>query len=114
MFRHWRESLLSGFADREDVGKASAYRQYWAQLPEQDVMELFELLQMEYQLPPGLLRPTDKVEKLLIPVTTANPLKWLVYRARTEDRITEINYRLGKRQQRRGTQRAWQETGIVA
>jgi hypothetical protein len=113
MFGQWRRNLLSRFGDREDVGKAKAYQHYWAELPEQDVMELFELLEMEYQLPPGLLRPGDNLNKLLEPVATANPLKWLLYRARTEDRTAEINYRLSKRQQRQGTHQAWQQAGIA-
>lgn len=113
MFSQWRRSLLSRFADREDLGKTKAYQEYWAAFPEQEVMELFELLEMEYQLPPGLLRPEDKLNKLLEPVTTVNPLKWLLYRARTEDRTAEINYRLSKRQERQGTHRAWQQAGIA-
>jgi hypothetical protein len=87
--------------------------EYWAELPEHDVMELFELLETEYQLAPGLLRPPDRLDKLFEPVTTKNPLKWLVYRARTEDSATELNYRLGKRQQRYKTRQAWQQAGIA-
>lgn len=113
MFGQWRRTLLSRFADRGDLGKVKVYQQYWAEFPEQDIMELFELLEVEYQLSPGLLRPADRLNKLLEPVATVNPLKWLVYRARTEDSTTELNYRLGKRQQRYGTQRAWQQAGIA-
>lgn len=113
MFSQWRRTLLGRLADREDLGKTKAYQQYWAGLPERDVMELFELLETEYQVPPGLLRPEDDVNKLLGPVRTRNPFRWLFYRARTEDRIAEINYQLGKRQRQRGTQKAWEQARIV-
>ena len=112
MFSQWRQTLLGRFADREDLGKTRAYEQYWAEFPRQDVLELFELLEVEYQTPPGLLRPADNLSKLLDPIATSNLFKWLLYRTRTEDRIAEINYRLGKRQERYGTRQAWQKAGI--
>jgi hypothetical protein len=112
MFGQWRRGLRIRFADREDLGKTGVYRQYWSEFPERAVMELFELIEMEYELPPGLLRPNDSVAKLVDPVKTANPFKWLFYQGRTEDRTSEINYQLGKRQWQSGTQKAWEHSKI--
>ena len=104
---------MKRFADREDLGQAEVYQQYWSDYPEQDVKELLELIHREYQLPPGLLRPDDHLDKLLAPVKTSNPLKWLVYRLRAEDRRSELNFQLSKRQRQHGTEKAWQLKAIV-
>jgi hypothetical protein len=106
-------NIRSRFADREDLGKTRVRQQYWPELPEQDVMELFDVIQLNFQLLPGLLRPDDLVDKLAAPVKTANPLKWLVCRARTEDSLSELDYHLGKRLRQHGTQKAWEHTKIV-
>jgi hypothetical protein len=113
MFGQWRRVLHSRFADREDLGKTRVYRQYWSEFSEQAVMELFELIGTEYKLPPGLLRPNDPMTKLIDPVKTANFFKWLVYKARTEDRNSELNYQLSKRQRQYGTQKSWEQARIL-
>ena len=113
MSRNWRSEILGRFADREDLGANEAYRRFWSQLPEADVLELFALLESEYLFPPGLLRPNDSLERLFQPVRTQNPLRWLIYRARGEDRMSEVNYQLAKRQRRHGTLDKWKRIDTV-
>lgn len=71
------------------------------------VFECLKLIEDEYQVPAGLLRPDDKLEKLFDPVVAKNPWRWLVYRTREGDSETEINYELGKRIRRSGTVQSW-------
>ncbi|SRR2546426_971021 len=99
MSSQWQAEILKRFADREDIGKSAVYQGYWSEMPEQAVMELFQLIEVEYKLPAGLLRPNDSLSKLLEPIKTGNPFKWLVYQLRASDRQSELNDELAKRMQ---------------
>lgn len=107
MLEKWKKQFLARFGSREDLGKQRVYQQYWSRLPEQSVMELFQLLEVEFSLPPGLLRPQDDLDLLFESVETKNPFKWLVYRTRAEDGKSEVNSQLFKRMERDGTVGAW-------
>lgn len=113
MFRNWRSEILSRFTDRDDLGANEAYRRFWLHLPEAEVLEFFAFLESEYLFPPGLLRPNDSLERLFHPARTQNPLRWLIYRARGEDRMSEVNYQLAKRQRRYGTLGKWKRLDTV-
>ena|SRR2546427_12255190 len=93
----WVASLLQRFAGREDLGKRGVYQHYWSAMPEQAIMELFDFIELEYKLPAGLLRPEDGLTKLLEPVATRNPFRWLVYQLRSGDRQSELNRQVAKR-----------------
>ena len=114
MFGQWYKTIRERFADRENLGEAGVYEQYWAEFPEHLVMEFFELIEVEYQLPPGLLRPDDRVTKLLDPVKPTNSLKWLFYQTHTEDSASELSFQLGKRERAYGIQDAWNTSEIVS
>lgn len=103
---------MSRFADREDIGRDGLYERYFMDLPKEAVFECFDLIEEEYELPSGLLRPEDKLMKLFAPVDTKNPLRWLVYQVREGDSQTEITSELAKRQQRYGTNEAWVQAGV--
>jgi hypothetical protein len=106
---YWRTVFLGRFADREDIGKEEVYRRYWekAGLPKADVFECLNLIESEYELPAGLLRPEDSLSKLYQPVATKNPWRWLVYQTRAGDRQSEIKYELGKQMRKHGTLGTW-------
>jgi len=108
-FSPWRRAILARFNDRKDIGKREIYIRYFKPrgLDEDCVMECLELIETEYQIPAGVFRPEDKLEKLFEPVRTKNPLRWLIYRAHEGDSETEINYQLGKRMRRYGTIQSW-------
>ncbi len=112
---HWRAALLSRFADREDIGKKELYRRYFAEagLPEAAVLECLDLIELEYNFPPGLLRPEDKLTKLFEPVATKNPWRWLVYQVKEGDSQSEIEYELSKRQRQYGTIGTWSRLETV-
>jgi hypothetical protein len=106
---NWRQELLQRFHGRENLSKDELYTRYFekARLPKDEVLECLKLLEFEYDIPSGLLRPEDKLEKLFNPVPAKNPWRWLVYRTREGDSQTEINYELGKRMRRAGTIQSW-------
>jgi hypothetical protein len=111
-FNHWQASVLSRFADRNDIGKRGLYERYFSDLPEPAVLECLALLEEEYSLPAGLLRPEDQLAKIFEPIPASNPWRWLVYRSREEDRQSEINYQLAKRQDRYKTRELWVLKGV--
>lgn len=100
---HWHKTLLSRFADREDIGKEKLYEQYFSDLPKTDVFEVFDLIEFEYEIPAGLLRPEDNLSRLFEPVKTRNPFKWLEYQVREADSRIEIINELVKREKQHGT-----------
>jgi hypothetical protein len=112
---YWRATFLGRFAGRPDIGKEELYEHYWKQagLPKRDVFECLDLIETEYELPGGLLRPEDKLEKLFEPVATKNPWHWLVYHTRAGDRYNEINHELGKRMRRHGTLGVWKHIDTI-
>lgn len=107
--RHWRSAFLNRFADRDDIGKENLYKRYFeaAGLPQKEVFECLELIEFEYEISAGLLRPEDKITKLFDRVATKNPLRWLVYRTREDDSASEVNYELTKRMHKYRTLGSW-------
>jgi hypothetical protein len=105
----WQQEILHRFDARENLTKDELYTRYFqrAGLPKEEVFDCLRLIEFEYKVPAGLLRPEDKLEKLFSPVSAQNPWRWLVYRTREGDSETEINYELGKRMRRAGTVKSW-------
>jgi len=97
--QRWHQRLLQRPTDRIDLGKDRLYDEYFAKqlLPQEQVLNCLSLLESEYQISTGLLRPKDSLEILFNRVPAKNPLLWLVYRTREDDSRSEINYQLGKR-----------------
>jgi hypothetical protein len=115
-FASWRKSLLDRFSDHEDIGIDEVYARYFMKegLPRECVFECLKLIEIEYELPAGLIRPSDSLERLLKPVETRNPLRWFLYRHREEDIESELNYELSKRQRKHATFEAWQKFETIA
>jgi hypothetical protein len=111
-YNHWLGAIKARFADRDDVGKEKVYESYFADLPKIDVLQCLDLIEEEYSLPAGMLRPNDDLDLLLKPIATRNPWRWLVYQACAGDRQNEINFQLGKRQEKYGTREQWAIAGV--
>jgi hypothetical protein len=103
----WHSALLSRFQDREHLGAHGVCVSCWPDLGEQSVLEVLTLIQREYGLEAGLLRPDDALDKLLKPIVTRSPFKWLVYQLRASDKQSELNLQLRRRMDRCGTRNAW-------
>lgn len=111
---NWTNELRSRFGDREVLCRDDCYRQYFEALglPKDEIMECLNLIESEFEIPVGLLRPKDKLSLLFAPIQTKNPWKWLVYRTREEDSQSELNYRLSKKLRKHGTLGQWKMNKI--
>jgi hypothetical protein len=98
----WERAIRARFGDREDLGTAGVHTRFWPHLPRDQFDQLAQLLDAEYRIPVGLLRPEDALSKFSDPVPTRNPWRWLSYRTAEGDRWSEINYQLVHRLDRRG------------
>lgn len=107
--------MLSRFSDRDEVDREDCYRTYFEPLglPRDKVLECLELIEIEFDVPFGLLRPTDKLSKLFEPIATKNPLRWLEYRTHLEDSQSELEYELGKRMRQHGTFNQWSKIETI-
>lgn len=114
-FSSWRNSILQRFSDRPNIGKKELYIQYFQPmgLSENCVLESLELIETEYDIPAGLLRPSDKISQLVGEVRTRNPFRWFFYRAREEDIESELFYQLSKHMRQHGTEEYWNKIDTV-
>lgn len=105
----WQKSIVARFEGRENLTKEQLYTHYFETLglPKNEVFDCLGLIEFEYDFPVGLLRPEDKLEKLIKPVSTRNPWRWLVYRTHEGDSESELDYELGKRMRIHGTVGSW-------
>ena len=70
-------------------------------LPASDAQALASLLEEEFGIPIGLLRPDDDLERLVAPLPFRNPFTWMFAEAALEDGVSEINFQLQKQLARR-------------
>lgn len=103
----WRREFLGRFSDREDLGSEGVWTAFWQDLPRESVFELFSLIELEFGLGCGLLRPTDPLSKFSDPLKTWNPLAFPLLEGRRQDAFLEIGYQLGQRLDRFGTREGW-------
>lgn len=106
---YWQGVIRERFGEREDLRAEELYERYWAAagLPKAEVMECLNLIEVEYQLPAGILRAEDSLKLLFDPISTKNPLKWFLSQPAIEDRASEINYQLARRMEEYGTLGTW-------
>jgi hypothetical protein len=102
MGRYWREWLQERFGDRPALPRDEAVGMFWSDLPPKDVADFFEMIETEYQLDVGLLRPDDNLERFVTPIKTKNPLRWFAVEPGLEDRASELNYQIVKRADQAG------------
>lgn len=112
----WTNVMRSRFGNRDLLSRDQCYEVYFEPLglPKEKVLECLELIEFEFEVPIGLLRPTDKLSMLFTQVPTKNPWKWLVYRTREGDSQSELNYQTSKRLRQYGTLDLWENTEIKA
>jgi hypothetical protein len=115
LFSSWRRSVVKRFSDRPDIGKKEVYLQYFEPmgLSEKCVLECLDLIETEYDVSAGLIRPNDNISLLVGDVMTKNPIRWVFYRAREEDIQSELNYQLGKRMRQHGTEGLWKDIDTI-
>ena len=97
-WRRWTHRMSERLGDRAAFSVTELHGRYFSQLPESEFAECCQFISQEWGIDPGKLRPDDRVEEVLGPVQTSNPVLWIFYRGRGEDRLSELEYRLAKRQ----------------
>lgn len=112
--KFWTNVMRSRFVDRELLSRDECYNLYFGplNLPKEEVLECLDLIEFEFEVPVGLLRPNDRLSVLFTRVPTKNPWKWLVYRMREEDSQSELNYRLSKKLRQYTTFEVWKNIHI--
>lgn len=112
--KSWTSVIRSRFRDRELLSRDQCYEIHFAPLglPEELALECLDFIEIEFGVPVGLLRPTDRLSLLFTEVSTKNPLKWLAYRVREGDSRSELDYELGKRLRRYGILDLWKDIDI--
>src|SRR5258706_9780221 len=97
MGRYWREWLKERFGDRPALSRDEAVRTFWSDLPPDNLAGFFEMIESEYGLDVGLLRPDDNLARLTTPIKTKNLLRWFAVQPPLEDRAAELNYQIVQR-----------------
>ena len=113
--KSWTNVMRSRFGDRKLLSRDECYYLNFEPLglPKEKVLECLDLIEFEFEVPIGLLRPTDKLSVLFTQVPTRNPLKELFYRMREEDSQSELNYQLSKRLRQFGTFDLWENIETI-
>jgi hypothetical protein len=97
MGSYWREWLNERFGNRPALPRDEAVRRYWSDVPPQHLADFFEMIETEYGLDVGLLRPDDNLDLFTAPIKTKNPLRWFAVEPGLEDRASELNYQIVQR-----------------
>jgi hypothetical protein len=97
MGRYWREWLQERFGDRSALPRDEAVQRFWSNLPPEDLADFFEMIETEYGLDVGLLRPDDNIARFTTPIKTKNPLRWFAVEPSLEDRASELNHQIVQR-----------------
>jgi hypothetical protein len=105
----WVEEILKRFGGREDLGKRGLYEKYFKSqnLDEKEVLECFEEIESNYNIPVGVLRPDDSLTKLTERVSTNNPFKWFWWLGRNEFSDDSLIEELGIRMKEQGVFDDW-------
>jgi hypothetical protein len=107
----WRKATEAQFPDREVLSIEDLRRRFWAELPMQDVCEVFDTLDYglgsDFSL--GLLRPGDPLSLLFNPPATRNPWRSLIFHGHAADSDLYVAARLAKRLRKLGTQAEWND-----
>jgi hypothetical protein len=108
----WRQrELETRFPQRPHLTKSQLAAEYFSELPITCVLEALELLEREFRIDAGFLRPDDSLIALFAPVRTWNPLRWLFLRGLESDGVAEIEHQLARK--RESLQRAQITRGDV-
>lgn len=97
------------FAGRNARPMREWYERFFAsqQLAWADVEALGKMIQFEYGIPVGLLRPEDSLRVLWLPVPTRRPWRSLVFQMAAADREASIIEDVDERLRHLGTRAVW-------
>ncbi|HET7463413.1 MAG TPA: hypothetical protein VFJ82_19330 [Longimicrobium sp.] len=99
----WQTAIRERFSDRPLLEADAAVEQFWPGYPRECVDELFTLIETEFGIPIGLIRPEDLLSIVFEPVHSRNPLKWFHIQFNMMEARGEVELQLAERLRRRGT-----------
>jgi hypothetical protein len=105
----WREAHIKRFPPRDLLSVDELWREHFAELPREQALECFAVIEREFQLSIGFLRADDSLTALFAPVPTWNPWRWVSFRVLESDGVTEIWHQLERQLKRHGTDGLWTE-----
>ena len=102
--RKWRAAIVGRFPARETLPASEIFGRAWAHVgaPRDEIIALLELLDLEYDLPPGFFRPDDKLDWLLEKVAEGGFWSRATNEVRAGDRELALGDYLEKRCKARG------------
>lgn len=116
MLKSWQDHVMDRFSGREELTKEELYRRFWMGegLLQDSVFDALDLIEREFSITAGVLRPDDKLAKLFVPPATKNPLKWLYYQYVFGDRHDWLDTRIAEKLKEHALVREWtQESSIL-
>jgi hypothetical protein len=103
--QEYKNNLLARFAGRESLDKETFYRHYFQpqNLGQTECDELFELVEKIYQIPTGLLRPTDDINLLTGKIENAKWWRGIFHELMAGDNEFWLQEELDKKLKKYGT-----------
>ena len=100
----YRHGLIARFDEREVLSKDELYLRFWADdgLNRTEVFELLDLIEEAYDIPAGLLRPEDPIDKLTDRVPEKRWWRGPVHDVIAGDRQFWLQEELGRKLKRYG------------
>jgi hypothetical protein len=96
------ERLRRRFPPRDKLTKSDLAKRFFSGYQEAETIELFDLIEREFHIDIGFLRPEDSLDTLFAPVSSWNPFSWAMFRALESDGVNEISTEVAKKRKRRG------------
>src|SRR5689334_21432693 len=99
----WESEVRRRFDGRPSLSDIELASMFNPSLDPLELASLRELLQLEFSLDLGVLRPDDPLELLTEhPNSRGNPIRWLVYESSSRDATNEVDEQLTIRLKRLG------------
>lgn len=105
----WKKAIDARFPDRDELTKNELHRQFWSDLPAEDVLEALAAIESECEVTIGLMRPHDKMAVLFVPPPTRNPFRWMEYQVHGGGTDFELSLQLNKRLKKHGRVKEWRD-----
>jgi len=102
-------AMQNRFRGRENLERKHLFDSHFSSLGvgAADLNELLDILEIEFRVPAGMLRPEDSLDLLFEVVPAQNILRSIEYRTRAGDGKSELNHLLYKRLEQRGLLTQW-------
>ncbi len=113
--QEYTNHVVSRFIGREQLSKENFYLRYWqdAQLNQQEVYDLCDLIEEVYGVSAGLLRPQDDINKLTDPAKTKKWWRNIFHESSAGDNEFWLQQELEKKLKKYGTTKLFKKIDTV-